>query len=135
MSKDSNGGESISNEIVLDDLIIGTWFETFVADRLEDGSFSEFIDNQTIGICNGINDSFVFSSDNNFNFEFFDSDDGITCFLDGSSGTWENIGNQNYLFDFITQDGVTGQGEILFVFEGNTLNYETSDSSFIYERQ
>lgn len=136
VSKDSNGGESISNEIVLDDPIIGTWFETFVADRLEDDSFSEFVDAQDIGVCGaqGVN-SFVLLSDNNFTTETYDTEDGVTCFSRMTIGTWENVGNQNYLFNLVNDDGEEESVEIFFVFEGNTFNYESSDSSFIFERQ
>jgi len=135
VSKDGNGGESISNEVTLDDPIIGTWLNTFIADRLDDESFGEFQDVKELGICNDIEDSFIFSSNNNFVFEFYDSDDGVDCFAVETSGKWENKGNQNYLFNFINDVGEEESVEIFFLFEGNTFNYESSDSSFIYERQ
>ena len=136
VSKDSNGGTSISNEVMLDDPIIGAWVETFSADRLEDGSFGEFINAEDIGVCGaqGV-DSYVFSSDGSFVFESYESDDDVTCFLITIMGLWQNVGNQTYSLSVIIDNEEEELGEILFVFEGNTFNIESSDASFIYERQ
>ena len=136
VSKDENGGESTSNEVELDDPIIGTWIKILSAHRLIDGSFGEFENVKEIGLCNDTDDSFIFSG-NEFIFEIFDIDssDDIGCFSVVVPGTWENIGSQNYSFMTTDEDANSSLFEIFFVFEGNTFNYESSDSSFIYERQ
>ena len=135
VSKDGNGGESISNEVELDDPIIGEWNLVLLADILDDeGTLSDFMNANEVGLCNDEVNSLVFTNDNDFSQSFQDRENGI-CFTANNEGTWNNIENQNYSFVLTDENGEESTVEMFFVFDGNTLGFTTSDSSFIYERQ
>ena len=120
VSKDENGGESTSNEVELDDPVIGFWLQISLITLDEEGEVESIFENTTE--CSS-NDNVEFMSNGTYITESFIENFQGVCEQRDIFAEWENLGNGDYLFPF---EGVDSIAQV--VFEGDTVVF-TSDQS------
>ena len=131
VSKDDNGGGSVSNEVELDDPIIGKWELT--SSLVLDEITGEVIEDLTI-TTDCFSEFYVeFASDGSYVFVVFSEENGICTEDDELDAIWENLGNEEYFFEFISIDddsASTSQTN----FEEDRVIFTSSESICVYTK-
>lgn len=115
----TNGSKS--NEISVQDPIIGTWQKTA---EVEDGVEIELSE------CE-LQSTMTFSSNGNSSYKSYDQFEG-ECFFDSSSAEWYNNGNNEYGF-LLTEEGEVNEGLFSFSNNNNTLSFEDTFEGVVTE--